>query len=45
LAARQKAVQLSGQSLLPVIEVDGLALENFDVGQHDGFLQEHGYLE
>ncbi len=45
LAARQKAVELSGQTCVPVIEVDGLALGDFDVAQLEGFLQKHGYLE
>ncbi|MFA7343646.1 MAG: glutaredoxin domain-containing protein [Terrimicrobiaceae bacterium] len=44
-AARQRAVELSGQSLVPVIEVDGLALGDFDVAQLERFLQKHGYLE
>lgn len=45
LAARQKAVDLSGQTLVPVIEVDGLVLGDFDVGQLETFLRTHGYLE
>ena len=45
LAARQKAVDLSGQTLVPVIEVDGLVLGDFDTGQLETFLQKHGYLE
>ena len=44
LAARQKAVELSGQTSVPVIEVDGLTLGDFDVGQLEAFLQKHGYL-
>jgi len=44
LAARQKAVELSGQSSVPVIEVDGHALGDFDVTQLEGFLRNHGYL-
>jgi glutaredoxin 3 len=45
LAARQKAVDLSGQTLVPVIEVDGHVLGDFDTGQLEVFLQKHGYLE
>ena len=44
LAARQKAVELSGQTCVPVIEVDDLALGDFDVAQLEVFLQKHGYL-
>ena len=44
LAARQKAVELSGQTSVPVIEVDGLSLGDFDVDQLEGFLKKHGYL-
>jgi len=43
--ARRRAVELSGQSLVPVIEVDGLVLGDFDVGQLEKFLKAHGYLE
>ena len=45
LAARQRAVELSGQKLVPVITVDGQVLGDFDVGQLQGFLQQHGYLD
>jgi glutaredoxin 3 len=45
LTARQKAVDLSGQSLVPVIEIDGLVLGDFDVDQLEAFLKKHGYLE
>lgn len=45
LVARQKAVDLSGQTLVPVIEVDGLVLGDFDTGQLETFLKKHGYLE
>lgn len=44
LAARQRAIDLSGQRLVPVIEVDGEVLGDFDVGQLEVFLREHGYL-
>ncbi|MBI5686765.1 MAG: glutaredoxin family protein [Verrucomicrobia bacterium] len=44
-AARQKAIDLSGQTLVPVIEVDGLVLGDFDTGQLETFLRQHGYLE
>jgi glutaredoxin len=43
-SARQRAVGLSGQTLVPVIEVDGLVLGDFDVGQLERFLKAHGYL-
>lgn len=42
--ARQRAVDLSKQTLVPVIEVDGLVLGDFDVIQLEGFLRKHGYL-
>lgn len=42
--ARQRAIALSGQSLVPVIEVDAHVLGDFDVGQLQSFLQRHGYL-
>ncbi len=45
LAARQKAIELSGQPRVPVIEIDGLVLGDFDTGQLEDFLKEHGYLE
>ena len=45
LAARQRAVELSGQTCVPVIEVDGLALGDFDVAQLEEFLQKHSYLQ
>ena len=44
-AARQKAIEISGQSLVPVIEVDGLVLGDFDTVQLEAFLKKHGYLE
>lgn len=44
-AARQRAIDLSGQELVPVIEVDGLVLGDFDTGQLEAFLRNHGYLE
>ncbi len=43
-AARQRAIELSGQRLVPVIEIDGEVLGDFDVGQLEAFLKEHGYL-
>jgi glutaredoxin len=43
-AARQRAIELSGQTLVPVIEVDGHVLGDFDTGQLLVFLQQHGYL-
>ena len=44
-AARQRAIDLSGQELVPVIEVNGLVLGDFDTGQLEAFLRNHGYLE
>ena len=44
-AARERAIALSGQKLVPVIEVDGLVLGDFDTGQLEVFLRQHGYLE
>ena len=43
--ARQRAIELSGQSLVPVIEVDDLVLGDFDTGQLETFLKKNGYLE
>lgn len=43
-AARQRAIDLSGQNLVPVIEVDGQVLGDFDTGQLETFLRQHGYL-
>ncbi len=42
--ARQRALELSGQSMVPVIEVDDHVLGDFDVDQLEAFLREHGYL-
>lgn len=44
-SARERAIALSGQTLVPVIEVDGLVLGDFDVDQLETFLRKHGYLE
>ncbi len=44
-AARQKAIELSNQTLVPVIEVDGHVLGDFDTGQLETFLKKNGYLE
>jgi hypothetical protein len=30
---------------VPVIEVDGLVLGDFDTGQLEAFLRKHGYLD
>lgn len=43
-AAKQRAIELSGQPLVPVIEVDGLVLGDFDTGQLENFLKQHDYL-
>ena len=36
-AARQEMLELSGQTIAPVIEVDGEILADFDTGQLDAF--------
>ncbi len=43
--ARDRAIALSRQNLVPVIEVDGQVLGDFDTGQLEAFLRKHGYLE
>jgi len=43
-AARDRAIALSGQKCVPVIEVDGLVLGDFDTQQLEAFLKQHGYL-
>ena len=43
-AARQRAIEISGQTLVPVIEVDDLVLGDFDVNQLQVFLKNHCYL-
>jgi glutaredoxin 3 len=42
--ARRRAIESSGQTLVPVIEVDGHVLGDFDVDQLEAFLRELGYL-
>ena len=44
-AARKRAITLSGQTLVPVIEVDQHVLGDFDVDQLKVFLKRHGYAE
>ena len=44
LTAKQKAIELSGEAVVPVIQVDGHVLGDFDVGQLKKFLKKHGYL-
>ena len=44
VAGRQRAIELSGQTMVPVIEVDGAVLGDFDTGQLEVFLREQGYL-
>ncbi len=44
-AARARSIEISGQRLVPVIEVDGEVLGDFDVDQLEVFLRENGYLE
>lgn len=43
-AARERAVAISGSTYVPVIEVDGLVLGDFDTGQLEAFLRKNGYL-
>jgi len=43
--ARQEAIDLSGQKLVPVISVDEIILGDFDTGQLEVFLKKHGYIE
>lgn len=43
--AQKRALALSGQGCVPVIEVDGLVLGDFDTLQLEAFLAKHGYLE
>lgn len=43
-AARDRAIEISGQSCVPVVEIDGLVLGDFDVDQLETFLRQHGYL-
>jgi glutaredoxin len=43
-AARERAAKVSGTTYVPVIEVDGLVLGDFDTGQLEAFLRQHGYL-
>jgi glutaredoxin 3 len=45
LAARQRAIELSGQECVPVIKVDGYVLGDFDVGQLQEILKKYGYLD
>ncbi len=45
MVAQKKAVALSGQAYVPVIEVDGLVLGDFDTLQLEAFLTKHGYVE
>lgn len=41
--ARGEMVRLSGQSLAPVIDVDGEVLADFDVDQLAAWWKEHGF--
>ncbi len=43
--ARQRAIDLSHQPLVPVIEIDDLVLGDFDTGQLEEFLKKHEYIE
>jgi glutaredoxin 3 len=43
-SARQEAIDKSGQTLVPVIDVDGLVLGDFDTDQLEVFLKENGYV-
>lgn len=42
--AKARAERISGVTLVPVIEVDGRVLGDFDTGQLEQFLKQHGYL-
>jgi glutaredoxin len=44
-AAKERAIAISGQACVPVIEVDGQVLGDFDTGQLEVFLRKLGYLE
>ena len=41
-AARQEMVQISGQQMAPVIDVDGQILSDFDTGQLAAFWEKLG---
>jgi glutaredoxin 3 len=41
---REEAISKSGQPLVPVIDVDGQVLGDFDTGQLEEFLKKLGYL-
>jgi glutaredoxin 3 len=43
-SAKKEAIELSGQTCVPVINVDGLILGDFDTGQLEDFLKKNGYL-
>ena len=45
LAARDEAFKLSGQKSVPVIQIDGMILGDFDTDQLEAFLEQHGYLQ
>ncbi|MCC7518632.1 MAG: glutaredoxin family protein [Verrucomicrobiae bacterium] len=42
--ACERAIRISGTTYVPVIEVDGLVLGDFDTQQLEAFLRQHGYL-
>jgi glutaredoxin len=42
-AAREKMAALSGQNCVPVMEVDGHILADFDTGQLEAFWKKLGY--
>lgn len=44
-AAKKEAVDISGQTYVPVINVDGLILGDFDTDQLETFLKKHEYLD
>ncbi len=41
-AAYARMKEISGQSLTPTLEIGGLVLADFDIGQLEKFLQLHG---
>lgn len=42
-AAREEMIKLSNQTLVPVIEVDGQVLADFDTAQLEVFWKQHGF--
>ena len=42
-AARHEMIELTGQSRAPCAEIDGHVIADFDTGQLEHFLKQHGY--